>query len=387
MNRPQTLCILFCLGLIAPKAARADRAGEALLDRCIQAEMKTPVLQADYSSEIVRGRQTVKVRGHFVLKKPNLAHVVYSGIGGPKDEIVHSDGRKLLHYMASEKQYTRDAPDMSGGNVVRMVNSLEAMVFFNPDLLNQFRGLGSGLKIVGSVTIGGVPCQALKATVRDGNIYKVYIGPDYLLHGITQNIGKGDALQVLESRLTGVRTDANGANVAMVWTPPAKAKLVDQITLQAASGGSGASPGSELLPVGSVAPAFALPMIGGPKTALADLARPSKVLIVNFWNLGCAFCREELPEMDRMLADLKGKGLDIVAVNIGDDAASIQQFWREKRLHIRVLLDRDARVAEQYRAYGLPCNYLVGSDGKILARIEGFDSEGIRQALAKAGIQ
>lgn len=287
MNRPRTLLMLFCLGTITGRAARADKAGEALLDRCISAETKAALIQADYSSEIVRGRQTVRVKGHFVLKKPNLAHIVYSGLGGDKDETVHSDGRKLLHYMASEKQYTRETPDMSGGNVVRMANSLEAMVFFQPDMLNQFRGLGSGLKIVGTMVIGGVSCQALQATVRDGNTYKVYIGPDNLLHGITQLMGKGEARQVLESRLTGVRTDA-GASVtgALAWTPPPKAKLVEQITLQAASGGSGASPSAELLAVGSVAPAFELPTVTGAKMSLASLLKPTKVVLLNFWDYG-----------------------------------------------------------------------------------------------------
>ncbi|MCW3099919.1 MAG: hypothetical protein JWL77_5537 [Chthonomonadaceae bacterium] len=286
MNRPRTLFLLFCLGTITAGAARADKAGDALLDRCIQAETKTPVLQADYSSEIVRGRQTVKVKGHFVLKKPNVAHIVYSGTGGEKDETVHSDGRKMLHYMESEKQYTRETPDLSGGNVVRMASSLEAMVFFNPDLLNQFRGLGSGLKIVGTVTIGGVSCQALQATVRDGNIYKIYIGPDGLLHGITQIMGKGDTREVLESRLTGLRTDAATATNALAWNPPPKAKLVEQITLQASSGGSGASPGAELLAIGSVAPTFDLATVTGEKISLANLTKPMKVVLVNFWDYG-----------------------------------------------------------------------------------------------------
>ena len=286
MNRPRTLVLLFCLGTIAAGAARADKAGDSLLDRCIQAETKTPLLQADYASDIVRGRQTVKVKGHFVLKKPNIAHIVYSGTGGDKDETVHSDGRRFLHYMESEKQYTQETPDLSGGNVVRMASSLEAMVFFNPDLLNQFRGLGSGLKIVGSVTIGGVSCQALQATVQNGNVFKVYIGPDNLLHGITQIIGKGDTREVLESRLTAVRTDAASAASALVWNPPAKAKLVDQITLQAASGGSGASPGSELLAIGSLAPAFDLATVTGERMSLPTLTKPNKVVLVNFWDYG-----------------------------------------------------------------------------------------------------
>ncbi len=286
MNQRTTFLSFICLTLLAPGMARADKAGEALLDHCIQVEAKTQVMRADYSSEIVRGHQTVKVKGHLLLKKPNVVHIITSGSGGEKDEILHSDGKRLLHYVESEKQYTREQPDPSGGNVVRMASSLEAMVFFNPDMLNQFRGLGTGLKIVGKVTIGGVSCQALQATVRDGNIYKVYIGPDSLLHGITQIIGKGDSQQILESRLTGVKTDTLNLATALNWTPPTKAKLVEQITMKAESGGSGASPASELLAIGSLAPAFELPTVAGEKVSLASLTKPNKVVLVNFWDYG-----------------------------------------------------------------------------------------------------
>ena len=285
MNRLRTLACMM-LSTMSIGVARADKAGDALLDRCIQAETKAPLVQADYSSEIVRGKQTVKIKGHFVLKKPNVAHITYSGSGGEKDETIHSDGRKMLHYMESEKQYTKESPDLSGGNIVRMTNSLEAMVFFNPDMLNQFRGLGSGLKITGNMMIGGVSCQTLQALGRDSNTYKIYIGPDNLLHGITQIIGKGDRREVLESRLTGVRTDAASATVALNWNPPAKAKLVERITYQAASGGSGASPGSELLALGSIAPAFTLPTVSGARVSLADLTKPNKIVLVNFWDYG-----------------------------------------------------------------------------------------------------
>lgn len=88
-----------------------------------------------------------------------------------------------------------------------------------------------------------------------------------------------------------------------------------------------------------------------------------------------------------MLAEFKGKGFDIVAVDIGDTAETIQKFWKEKGLSLRVLMDRDGKVAESYKVSGVPTNYLVGSDGKIIARFEGFDEAGIRQALAKAGIK
>ena len=94
-----------------------------------------------------------------------------------------------------------------------------------------------------------------------------------------------------------------------------------------------------------------------------------------------------MPHLNKMLSEFKGKGFDIVAVDIGDSASTIQKFWQEKGLRLRALMDTDGKVAEKYKVSGVPCNYLIGNDGKIIARFEGFDEAGIRQALAKAGIQ
>ena len=45
------------------------------------------------------------------------------------------------------------------------------------------------------------------------------------------------------------------------------------------------------------------------------------------------------------------------------------------------------KVAERYHVTAVPTNYLIGRNGKILARFEGFDEAGNPAALAKAGIQ
>ena len=87
-----------------------------------------------------------------------------------------------------------------------------------------------------------------------------------------------------------------------------------------------------------------------------------------------------------MLAELKDRGFDIITVNSGDDAKGIGKFWREKGLSMRVAMQGDS-VAMKYRVAAIPTNYLIGSDGKILARFVGFDEAGIRKALAQAGVK
>ena len=93
-----------------------------------------------------------------------------------------------------------------------------------------------------------------------------------------------------------------------------------------------------------------------------------------------------MPHLNKMLAELKSKGFDIITVNSGDDSKTVQKFWKEQRLTMRAAYKGDA-IAEKYHVQAIPTNYVIGNDGKILANFEGFDEDGIRKALAKAGVK
>jgi hypothetical protein len=87
-----------------------------------------------------------------------------------------------------------------------------------------------------------------------------------------------------------------------------------------------------------------------------------------------------------MLAELKSKGFDMITVNGGDDARTIGKFWKEQGFTMPAAMHGD-KVATLYHVSAIPTNYVIGSDGKILARFLGFDEEGIRKALAQAGVK
>ena len=93
-----------------------------------------------------------------------------------------------------------------------------------------------------------------------------------------------------------------------------------------------------------------------------------------------------MPHLNRLLEEFKAKGLDIITVNSGDSAETIARFWQERRLSLRVAM-QGTKVAATYQVQAIPTNYVIGSDGKILARFEGFDEQGIRAALAGVGVK
>jgi len=118
-----------------------------------------------------------------------------------------------------------------------------------------------------------------------------------------------------------------------------------------------------------VAPDFTLPEPGGKKVSLQDFR--GKVVFLNFWASWCESCRDEMPSMERLYREYKGKGLEIVAVNVKDKRPDALAFVKELRLNYPILMDPEGEVGLLYGAFGLPVTYLIDRKGVVLARLWG----------------
>ncbi len=384
MKSSKTLFTIYAVLAIVlgARPAWADKAGDALLQKCVDAEGKAQTLAADFTHLSRLEGQTRVQTGKIQIKKPNFAHIV---ITAPKNEtsgnvVIHSDGRQFLTYSPSDNTYAQEAADVSGGNIARN-NIVETNIFFNPDLLNRYRFMGSGAKIVGSVTVGGTACKILEITGIPKNNFRITIGADGLLRGSLHVWGDSRD----ETHLTNLRANSAIAPAAFVWKMPRGAKTVQEVVSSHAAETQGQRAVS-LLAVGKIAPDFTLTQLSGQSVSLSTLLKANKVVLVNFWANYCGPCHEELPHLNKLHEDLKSKGFEILTINLGDSAAVVSKFWTESHFTLRVALNGD-KVSTQYGVQAIPTNYVIGSDGKILGAFEGFDESGIRTALAKAGIK
>jgi DsbE subfamily thiol:disulfide oxidoreductase len=127
------------------------------------------------------------------------------------------------------------------------------------------------------------------------------------------------------------------------------------------------------------APDFTLLNPDGKKVSLKDFR--GKVVFLNFWATWCEGCREEMPSMERLYKDFKGKGLEIVAVNVKEQRPAALAFYKKLQLTYPVLLDPEGEVGLLYGAFGLPVTYLIDRKGTLLARLWGpadWNSPGAR---------
>ncbi|NSL90421.1 TlpA disulfide reductase family protein [Chitinophaga solisilvae] len=96
-----------------------------------------------------------------------------------------------------------------------------------------------------------------------------------------------------------------------------------------------------------------------------------KYVLVDFWASWCGPCRQENPNVVKAFNKYKGKNFTVLGVSLDNDrdrwVRAIQQdglAWTQ----VSDLKGWGNEVAVQYGIQSIPANFLVGPDGKIIAR-------------------
>jgi thiol-disulfide isomerase/thioredoxin len=116
-----------------------------------------------------------------------------------------------------------------------------------------------------------------------------------------------------------------------------------------------------------------------------------KRVILNFWAVWCVPCREEIPALQRLADTMKGQGVEIVLVNLGDSREAIERFLQRVPTRLRIVRVRgDVPRAGDWNVTALPATVLVDPAGmprwRAVGRIDGKASEALLlKRLAEIG--
>ena len=118
-------------------------------------------------------------------------------------------------------------------------------------------------------------------------------------------------------------------------------------------------------------PQFSFSSLEGKTVAMKDLG--NKVVIVDFWATWCGPCREEIPHLNELYSELKGKGLEIVGISMDTDGTDgVKDFAREFRIQYPIVMGNE-KVAESFGGIiGLPTTFIIDRNGRIAKKYIGL---------------
>ena len=140
------------------------------------------------------------------------------------------------------------------------------------------------------------------------------------------------------------------------------AVIVAVVSLAAAAG--------ELKPwTGGPTPPLVLKDVSGKEHRLDDYR--GKVVVINFWATWCEPCREEMPSLNRLKAQMADTPFAILAVDMGEGEARIKAFLEKTPVDFTVLLDRDSAVSKSWKVRVLPTTLVLDPDTRIRYMVTG----------------
>lgn len=149
---------------------------------------------------------------------------------------------------------------------------------------------------------------------------------------------------------------------------------------------AGGPPRDRPLRQGDPVPSFSAPGLSGGTVAWSDHVGRPTVLAV--WASWCPHCQAELPVLDRVMRDFPDVGFVTVTTAIGAaPGPTPEEYLRQQGLDFPVAVD-DARgtLGAALGIQAFPTLYFVGSDGRVVAAVEGeVDEATLRQMVSALG--
>jgi cytochrome c biogenesis protein CcmG, thiol:disulfide interchange protein DsbE len=100
-----------------------------------------------------------------------------------------------------------------------------------------------------------------------------------------------------------------------------------------------------------------------------------KPLVIRFWADWCKYCEGEMKAIENVYQRHRGRGLEVLAINAGQDRPAVVAFMKKIGVSYPALLDEQSKIARSFGVVGLPTTYFVDAHGIVRGKIVGEADE------------
>jgi thiol-disulfide isomerase/thioredoxin len=113
--------------------------------------------------------------------------------------------------------------------------------------------------------------------------------------------------------------------------------------------------------------------INGSGTAMSLTSFKGKVVLLNVWATWCAPCREEMPALDKLQAELGSDKFEVVALAVDKaGVAGAKKFLADiKAEKLGVYADPTGKEGTKLKVIGMPTTILIDAEGREVGRLIG----------------
>lgn len=127
--------------------------------------------------------------------------------------------------------------------------------------------------------------------------------------------------------------------------------------------------GFSVFPEPQSLPPIQVATLGGTNRSMADYI--GKYVLLNFWATWCPPCKAEMPSMEKMYQQLKGKNFDIFAISVGEQPTTVKNFIDQNKYTFPVALDPKGNYGAIFASRGIPTTYIIDPQGRAIAGVIG----------------
>jgi len=88
-----------------------------------------------------------------------------------------------------------------------------------------------------------------------------------------------------------------------------------------------------------------------------------KPVVLRFWATGCKACVAGMPKLDGLSKKYRDKGLEVLAINMGNPKPLVEVFAKGLKLSYPVFLDPALIAAKKYGVKSVPTTFFIDRNG------------------------